>query len=172
MSILNEKDSSVFLNAETFEIEGDSYGFPQDQELWEVPREVWKHFTNYGQRASGLLQNKNVSVTIERRFNLGDFESLNVAYTLGGELPADVDAMWTIDDLHSELRKKIYENVGDEIARREAIAKESFLTTPRNQQQRIIQLQMQEWGFDVESARELIRMGVDLKTVLKEYQQK
>lgn len=118
-------------------------------------------------RASDILQNKNVSVTVERRFNLGDFESLNIAYTLGGELPGDVDPLWAVDDLHSELRNKIYSNVGPELTKREAIAKESFMTTPKNQRERVIQLQMQEWGLDIESARELIRMGVDLKDVVQ-----
>lgn len=118
-------------------------------------------------RASQTIDNRNVSVTVERRFNLGDFESLNISYTLGGELPDDVDPLWAIDDLHSELRNRVHRNVGDEITKREAIAKESFLTTPRTQQQRIIQLYLEEAGVNVEAMRELIRMGVNLEDVVK-----
>jgi hypothetical protein len=119
-------------------------------------------------RASALLSEQTVSVTLERRFNLGDYESLNVSYTLGGRIPDDVDPMWALDDMHAEVSERITAGVGPEISQREAIAKESFLSTPRNQQQRIIQLHLKELGIDVDALRELLQMNVNLRDVVSE----
>jgi hypothetical protein len=120
-------------------------------------------------RASALLSEQTVSVTLERRFNLGDYESLNVSYTLGGRIPDDVDPMWALDDMHTEVSERITAGVGPEISQREAIAKESFLSTPRNQQQRIIQLHLQELGIDVDALREVLKRSIDLREVVNQH---
>ena len=119
-------------------------------------------------RASALLSGSNVGVTVARTFNLGDYENIKVEYHLGGQLPDDVDPLWAIDDMHEELRERITSGVGPEISQREAIAKESFLSTPRNQQQRIIQLHLKELGVDVDALRELLQMDVNLSDVVSE----
>lgn len=130
--------------------------------------ESYQNGTN-SPRASHLLANKSVGVTVERRFNLGDFESLNLSYHLGGDLPDDVDPLWAIDDLTDELKERIERGAGPDIAKREAIAKESFLTTPKNAQQQILRLHLAELGVDVDALREVLRRGIDLRTVVERF---